>query len=97
MLSDSVKQAIAFAVATLFAAPARRVKPWSNDMPVVVFEDNACEDELASATHGAEVYIPGRRKRLLFGDAVFREFVDFWARSGEKQLICQPELFHQCC
>ncbi|CAJ1338622.1 unnamed protein product, partial [Effrenium voratum] len=28
------------------------------------------EDELASVTHGAVVYILGRRKRLAFGDAV---------------------------
>ncbi|CAJ1335854.1 unnamed protein product, partial [Effrenium voratum] len=42
-------------------------------------------DELASVTHGAVVYIPGRRKRLVFGDAVPRQFVDFWARNGKKQ------------
>ena len=93
VLSHIVKQAIAYAVATLSAAPPRRVQPWSTDMPIVVFTDGACEDELASVTHGAVVYIPGRRKRLVFGDAVPRQFVDFWARNGKKQVICQAELF----
>lgn len=92
-LSAEMLRSIQFAVDTLVSAPARVVKAWKDESPVLIFTDGACEDSGSTVTHGAVLCDLTTQSFEFFGDTVPQQYVSEWTRFGKKQVIYQAELF----
>jgi hypothetical protein len=70
-----------------------RLGAWCDVPPVLVFTDGGVEDEMARVTHGALILDPWSGQAFFFGDHIPTAFVEFWKRSGKRQVISQAEIF----
>lgn len=83
---------IAEAIELLSRAGPRVLRPLSEERPILLFTDGACEQEGELVTHGAVFVDPDRNLWEFFGDKVPQPFLAKWRESGHKQLIAQAEL-----
>ncbi|CAE7624913.1 unnamed protein product [Symbiodinium sp. CCMP2592] len=91
--TDELLVALQFALNTLKSSGARCVGAWSQQPPVLVFTDGACEQEGSLVTHGALLYDPVSGRKEVFGDHIPGSLVAAWKRGGPKQVIYFAEIF----
>ncbi|CAE7304283.1 unnamed protein product [Symbiodinium sp. CCMP2592] len=91
--TDVLLTALQFALNTLKSSGARCVGAWSQQPPVLVFTDGACEQEGSLVIHGALLYDPVSGRKEVFGDHVPESLVAAWKRGGRKQVIYFAEIF----
>ncbi|CAE7775427.1 unnamed protein product [Symbiodinium sp. CCMP2592] len=70
-----------------------RVNLWSEQPPVVIFTDGACEEKGNQVTHGAVIVDPASQTREVFGGHIPEDLVTKWRSSGRTQLIFFAELY----
>ena len=92
-LDGEMLKSIQFAVHTLVTAPARAIRAWRDEWPVIIFTDGACEQNGDKVTHGAVLCDTTSQSFLFFGDYVPSGYVAEWTKFGKKQVIFQAELF----
>ncbi|CAE7255625.1 unnamed protein product [Symbiodinium sp. CCMP2592] len=88
-----VLQSLKRALGTLRAAGDRQVNLWSEQPPVVIFTDGACEEKGNQVTHGAVIVDPASQTREVFGGHIPEDLVTKWRSSGRTQLIFFAELY----
>ncbi|CAE7836634.1 unnamed protein product [Symbiodinium sp. CCMP2592] len=69
------------------------VNLWSEQPPVVIFTDGACEETGNQVTHGAVIIDPASQTREVFGGHIPANLVEKWRSSGRTQLIFFAELY----
>ena len=92
-VTQQVLDAVQGAVDMLEASGDRQVNLWSEQPPIMLFTDGACEEEGSMVTHGAVIIDPASSTREFFGGHVPKEMVAAWRSSGRTQLIFFTEIF----
>ncbi|CAE7159166.1 unnamed protein product, partial [Symbiodinium necroappetens] len=92
-VTQQVLDAVERAVDMLKASGDRQVNLWSEQPPIMLFTDGACEEVGSLVTHGAVLIDPASNTREFFGGHVPKELVDLWRSSGRTQLIFYTEIF----
>ena len=92
-VTQQVLDAVKGAVDMLKASGDRQVNLWSEQPPVMLFTDGACEEQGSMVTHGAVIIDPASNTREFFGGHVPKELVTAWRSSGRTQLIFFTEIF----
>ncbi|CAE7394666.1 unnamed protein product, partial [Symbiodinium sp. CCMP2456] len=92
-VSDGVVGAVRAALATLADAGDRVVNLWSEQPPILLFTDGACEERGSLVTHGAVLIDPASQTKEFFGDHIPAHLVQQWRDTGRSQLIFFAELF----
>ncbi|CAE7890686.1 PARP6, partial [Symbiodinium necroappetens] len=82
---DDLLNALRFALETLKSGGPRCVGAWSQQPPVLIFTDGACEQEGNLVTHGALLFDPVTGRKEVFGDHVPKCLVERWKGGGKKQ------------
>ncbi|CAE7837418.1 unnamed protein product, partial [Symbiodinium microadriaticum] len=90
---DDLLNALRFALETLKSGGPRCVGAWSQQPPVLIFTDGACEQEGNLVTHGALLFDPVTGRKEVFGDHVPKCLVERWKGGGKKQVIFFAEIF----
>ncbi|CAE7818168.1 unnamed protein product, partial [Symbiodinium necroappetens] len=90
---NDLLNALRFALETLKSGGPRCVGAWSQQPPVLVFTDGACEQEGNLVTHGALLFDPVTGRKEVFGDHVPKCLVERWKGGGKKQVIFFAEIF----
>ncbi|CAE7852673.1 unnamed protein product, partial [Symbiodinium necroappetens] len=90
---DDLLNALQFALETLKSGGPRCVGAWSQQPPVLIFTDGACEQEGNLVTHGALLFDPVTGRKEVFGDHVPKCLVERWKGGGKKQVIFFAEIF----
>ena len=93
LLDEEMLRCIKFATRTLSEAKPRVVRAWTDEWPVLIFTDGACEGEGETVTHGAVLCDEATGSYFFFGDNVPRSYVSSWQSGGKRQVIYQAELF----
>eukprot|EP00435_Cladocopium_sp_Y103_P001523 s5575_g1.t1 len=88
-IDNEMLKSIHFAV----DAPARAVRAWRDEWPILIFTDGACEENGAKVTLGAVLSDVATLSFYFFGDDVPTKYVSEWVKYGKKQVIYQAELF----
>lgn len=89
-ISEDLEYGLKFAVAHLKSAGPRVIRPKSEEPPIVVFTDGACED---CTSIGGVVFVPGRAPET-FGCVLREEDITDWrSKVDQKQVIGQAEIF----
>ncbi|CAE7412230.1 SEP2 [Symbiodinium sp. CCMP2592] len=88
-----VEAAVRRALDTLKAAGDRQVNLWSEQPPVIVFTDGACEERGSQVTHGAVIVDVASQTHEVFGGHIPGPLVEAWRSSGRVQLIFFAELY----
>ncbi|CAE7519874.1 unnamed protein product [Symbiodinium sp. CCMP2592] len=88
-----VEAAVRRALDTLKAAGDRQVNLWSEQPPVIVFTDGACEERGSQVTHGAVIVDVASQTYEVFGGHIPGPLVEVWRGSGRVQLIFFAELY----
>ena len=91
--SSLVLEAVWTALRILQKAGDRRVNLWSEQPPVVLFTDGACEEKGSLVTHGAVIIDVASQTKEFFGDHVPAHLVQQWRNTGRSQLIFFAELY----
>ena len=91
--SSLVLEAVWTALRILQKAGDRRVNLWSEQPPVVLFTDGACEEKGSLVTHGAVTIDVACQTKEFFGDHVPAHLVQKWRNTGRSQLIFFAELY----
>ncbi|CAE7764695.1 unnamed protein product, partial [Symbiodinium microadriaticum] len=72
-VTQQVLDAVQGAVDMLIASGDRQVNLWSEQPPIMLFTDGACEEEGSMVTHGAVIIDPASNTREFFGGHVPKE------------------------
>ena len=88
-----VVEAVHDALRTLQLAGDRRVNLWSEQPPVLLFTDGACEDNGSTVTHGAVIIDCASQTKEFFGGHIPADMVRQWRDTGRSQLIFFAELY----
>eukprot|EP00435_Cladocopium_sp_Y103_P023589 s953_g5.t1 len=83
-LDEEMLRNIRFAIDTLVNAPARVVRAWKDEWPILIFTDGACEENGTKVTHGAVLCDTTTHSFFFFGDDVPSEYVSEWVKFGKK-------------
>mgnify|MGYP001819786562 CR=1 FL=1 len=81
------------AVRVLGEAGPKVITAWSQQQPVLLFTDGACEESGRKVTHGALLVDTTTSRYEYFGDDVPMEWADSWRQGGKRQLVGQAEIF----
>ena len=90
MLTEEMEFGLRFAVSHLKSAGPRRIRPKSDEPPVLIFTDGACED---STSIGGVLIAPGMQPEA-FGCVLRETDLEAWkTKSDQRQVIGQAEIF----
>jgi len=89
-IPEDLEYGLRFAVAHLKSAGPRVIRPKSEEPPIIVFTDGACEDRTSI---GGVVFVPGRAPETFGCVLRERDISDWRSKNDQKQVIGQAEIF----